>query len=324
MRNTRKTECGAGRFCFPRGVRAAPFALLTGPLLAILAAVLFAGKAVLIRMAYAAAPIDATTLVALRMAISLPFCLFMLCWQGRGAAQAPLTLHDWATMIWLGFIGYYIASFLDFWGLEYISAALERILLFTYPTLVVLISAALYGKSIGSREVFALLLTVAGTVVSFASDLRLTGSTSALWKGTALVLGSAVCYAVFLIGSGRNVARIGSLRFSALAISIASGFVLAQFFVLRPASSLFSWPAKIYWLGIALAWFSTGLPIFLTVEAIRRAGASRVSIVGSIGPIVTIWLGHIFLGEPVTLLQMTGAVLVLGGVGLITVSGGDI
>lgn len=297
---------------------------MTGPILAIVAAICFAGKAVLIRLAYAAAPIDATTLVALRMAFSLPFCLFLLWWQARTGTQSKLTRRDWITMIWLGFIGYYIASFLDFWGLEYISSALERILLFTYPILVVLISAAFYGKRVHSREVFALLLTVTGTVISFASDMRLTGSTPALWKGTALVLGSALFYAIFLIGSGHNVGRIGSLRFSALAISIASGFVLAQFFILRPAASLFTLPTKIYWLGVALAWFSTGLPIFLTVEAIRRVGASRVSIAGSIGPIITIWLGHIFLNEPITLFQMTGAALVLGGVGLITVSGADV
>ena len=289
---------------------------MTGPILAIIAAILFAAKAVLIRMAYAAAPIDATTLVALRMALSLPFCLGLLWWRND---QPPLTKQDWLTMIWLGFIGYYIASFLDFWGLEYISSALERILLFTYPTLVVLISAALYKKPIRAREVTALALTVAGTIVSFANDMRLTTSTTALWKGTALVLASALFYAVFLIGSGRNVARIGSLRFSALAISIASGFVLTQFFALRPAASLFTLPAKIYWLGIALAWFSTGLPIFLTVEAIRRAGASRVSIAGSIGPIITIGLGHVFLNESVTLLQIAGAALVLGGVGLVTI-----
>ena len=295
---------------------------MTGPLLAIIAAILFAGKAVLIRMAYAAAPIDATTLVALRMAFSLPLCLVVLWWQ-RGT-QTTLTRRDWLTMVWLGFIGYYIASFLDFWGLEYISSALERILLFTYPTLVVLISAALFKRAIRSREIVALALTVTGTVVSFANDMRLTTSTSALWKGTALVLGSALFYALFLIGSGRKVGRIGSLRFSALAISIASGFVLAQFFALRPAASLFTLPARIYWLGLALAWFSTGLPIFLTVEAIRRAGASRVSIAGSIGPIVTIGLGHIFLGEPITLMQVTGAALVLGGVGLITLHDGNV
>lgn len=289
---------------------------MTGPILAIIAAICFAGKAVLVRMAYAAAPVDATTLVALRMAFSLPFCLLVL-WSQRH--QPALTKRDWKTMLWLGFIGYYIASFLDFWGLEYISSALERILLFTYPTLVVLISAVVYGKQIGARKIFALLLTVAGTVVSFASDMRLTSSTTALWKGTALVLASALAYAIFLIGSGRNVARVGSLRFSALAISIASGFVLAQFFLMRPAASLFTLPAKIYWLGIALAWFSTGLPIFFTVEAIRRSGASRVSIAGSIGPIITIWLGHVFLDEPITALQIAGAALVLGGVGLITV-----
>ena len=186
---------------------------MIGPLLAIVAAVLFAGKAVLIRMAYAAAPIDATTLVALRMAFSLPLCLGVLWWQ-KGVSPA-LTNRDWLTMAWLGFIGYYIASFLDFWGLEYISSALERILLFTYPTLVVLISAALYGRPIRGREVFALALTIAGTVVSFTNDLRLTSSSSGLWKGTALVLGSSLFYAFFLIGSGRNVGRIGSLRFSA-------------------------------------------------------------------------------------------------------------
>ena len=297
---------------------------MTGPILAIIAAILFAGKAVLIRMAYAAAPIDATTLVTLRMAFSLPFCLFLLWWQARTGTQSQLTKHDWLTMLWLGFIGYYVASFLDFWGLQYISSALERILLFTYPTLVVLISAALYGKPIHQREILALTLTVAGTVISFANDMRLTPSTSTLWKGAALVLGSSLFYAIFLIGSGRNVGRIGSLRFSALAISIASGFILAQFFLTRPAAGLFTLPARIYWLGIALAWFSTGLPIFLTAEAIRRAGPGRVSIAGSIGPIVTIGLGHVFLDEPITLLQMFGAALVLGGVTLIAVSAADV
>ena len=132
-------------------------------------------------------------------------------------------------------------------------------------------------------------------------------------------LGSAVFYALFLNGSCHNVERIGSLRFSALALSIAAGFVLAQFFLLRPPSALLL-PAKIYWLGLGLAWFSTALPIFLTIEAIRLVGASRVSIAGSIGPVVTIWLGHIFLDEPITWMQMAGAALVLAGVGLITVS----
>lgn len=296
---------------------------MTGPLLAIIAAICFAGKAVLIRMAYAEAPIDATTLVALRMVLSFPLCLLMLWWNGRNGNVARLTRRDWVTMVWLGFIGYYIASFLDFWGLEYISSALERILLFTYPTMVVLISVALYGRRIRLREVTALLLTVAGTVVSFANDMRLTSSTSALWKGSLLVLGSAICYAIFLVGSGRNVERIGSLRFSALAIAIASGFVVAQFLILRPVSALVL-PVRIYWIGLAIAWFSTGLPIFLTVEAVRRVGASRVSIAGSIGPIVTIWLGHLFLGEPVTVMQMAGAALVLSGVGLITVGGGKV
>jgi len=253
----------------------------TGPVLAIIGAICFAGKAVLIRLAYAAAPVDSTTLLALRMAFSLPFCLALLWWQRRQGKQSVLSQRDWLIMIWLGFMGYYLASFLDFWGLEYISAALERILLFTYPTLVVLITAMMYGKPIRSREVMALLLTVAGTVVSFANDMRFTGSKEALWKGTALVLASALAYAIFLIGSGRKVGTVGSLRFSALAIAIASGFVLAQFFVLRPVSALVL-PMKIYWIGMALAWFTTGLPIFLTVEAIRLAGASRVSIAACI------------------------------------------
>ena len=266
-------------------------------------------------MAYAAGPVDSVTLLMLRMVFSLPLCLGVLLWQGTG----KLTKSDWLTMLWLGFLGYYLASYLDFWGLEYISAALERILLFTYPTMVVLISAVMYKKPIHGREIGALLLTIAGTVVSFGNDMLVATAPGALWKGTALVLGSAVCYAFFLIGNGRNVARIGSLRFAALAIAIASGFVIAQFLALRPLSALNLAP-KIYWLGVGFAWFSTGLPIFLTAEAIRRAGASRVSIAGSIGPIVTIWMGHEFLSEPITLMQMAGAALVLAGVSLITVA----
>jgi drug/metabolite transporter (DMT)-like permease len=285
----------------------------------VIAAICFAGKAVLIRMAYAAGPVDSITLLMLRMVFSLPVCVLVLLWQrSREDGPKPLTRSDWLIMMWLGFLGYYIASFLDFWGLEYISSALERILLFTYPTLVVLISAIAYKRPIHFKEIAALLLTVAGTVICFANDMRLASSPGALWKGAALVLGSAFCYALFLIGSGRNVARIGSLRFSALAIAIASGFVIAQFLALRPISGLILLPAKVYRLGVALAWFSTGLPIFLTAEAIRRAGASRVSIAGSVGPIVTIYLGHVFLGEPITPMQIAGAGFVLAGVGLIT------
>lgn len=286
-----------------------------GPFLAIIAALGFAGKAIFIKLVYAGSPtMDASTLLALRMIFALPF-FAVLYWVGSRRNDArPLTTRDLRLLAMLGFVGYYFASFLDFWGLQYITAALERLILFTYPAWILLFSAMFLGQPLRSRHVFALLISGTGLAVSFVADVQ---SSANLWKGSGLVLASSLLYALFLIGSGRVVGRIGSLRFSALAVTFSSTFVFAHFFATHPASALMQSP-RILWLCFLLGLVATALPIWWTLEAIRLIGPGRVGIIGTVGPIATIFLGHWTVNEPFTALQLAGAVLVLAGVSIVS------
>jgi drug/metabolite transporter (DMT)-like permease len=277
----------------------------------------FSFKAILIKLAYAWHPVDAVTLLALRMLFSAPFFIAMAWWAGRQPKARPITRRDWRALVWLGFVGYYLASLLDFMGLVYITAALERLVLFLYPTLVVLLSAVLRGRPITRRAVMALLLSYAGIAFVFVHDLRLGGDTAALWTGGALVFASAFAYALYLVGAGDVIARMGSLRFIAWAMLVSSAFVLTQFALTRELS-LLRVPAPIYGLSLAMAVFSTVLPTWLIAEAIRRLGANTSSLIGSLGPVFTIGLGALILGEAVHGIQLLGAALVLVGVALVT------
>jgi len=288
-----------------------------GPVCAVLGVLGFSFKAILIKLAYAWHPVDAVTLLALRMLFSAPFFIVMAWWAGRRPAARPITRRDWRALVWLGFIGYYLASLLDFMGLVYITAALERLVLFLYPTLVVLLSAVLRGRPITRRAVLALLLSYAGIAFVFVHDLRLGGDTAALWTGGALVFASAFAYALYLVDAGDVIARMGSLRFIAWAMLVSSTFVLTQF-VLTRELSLLRVPAQIYGLSLAMAVFSTVLPTWLIAEAIHRLGANTSSLIGSLGPVFTIGLGALILGEAVHGVQLFGAALVLLGVALVT------
>jgi drug/metabolite transporter (DMT)-like permease len=276
----------------------------------------FSLKAILIKLAYAWAPIDAVSLLALRMLYSAPFFALMAWWAARGEAVA-MTKRDWRAILWLGFIGYYLASLVDFMGLQYVSASLERLMLYLYPTLVVLLSAVLFRQPITGRIVLALGLSYAGIVLVFARDLALAGDSHALWLGGALVFTGAALYAVYLVGAGPVIARVGSLRFIAWAMLVSSIFVLAQFALTRPFSALAAAP-RIQLLSLTMAVVSTVLPTFLIAEAIKRIGANRTSLVGSLGPVFTIWLGWWLLDEPVHWIQLGGVALVLAGVALVT------
>ena len=288
-----------------------------GAVCAILSALGFAGKAVFIRVIYSKTSIDAVTLLALRMLFSLPFFAWFAWRSGRALHLPTLSRLDRLWLLWLGFLGYYFSSFLDFWGLEYITAALERIILFTYPTWVLLLSAAFLGRAIQGRDVLALLLSTAGIVVTFLNDLRGTISSAHLWKGASLVLSASVLYSVYLIHSSGVVARVGSIRFTAWVVMVGTVFVVVQFLLTRPVRLLCQ-PPEIYWLSLALAALSTAAPIYFLVEALRRVSPSTVAIASSVGPIITIFLGVLFLDERATLMQLSGALLVLAGVGLIT------
>ncbi len=294
--------------------------LSVGAWFAIIAQFGFGAKAIFIKLAYAAHPaLDAVTLLALRMIFSLPLFLLMAWWARRSSKEtaAPVSKSDWWLLIFLALIGYYLSSFLDFWGLQYISAALERLILFTNPTFVVLLSAMFLSVRITRRVAIALFVSYAGLVLAYWHDLRITDDTSALVKGTLLVLGAALTYAVYLLKGGQITKRIGSTKFTAYMMLIATVFVLAQFFAIRPLIAL-DLPMQIYVYAVCLAVFSTAAPVWMMAEALKRLGANDASMIGSVGPIVTIGLGVVFLGESVSLLQMIGASLVLLGVSLIS------
>ena len=298
-------------------------AVSAGALFAAAAQFGFAAKAIFIKLAYAAHPgLDAVTLLALRMIFSLPFFLLMAWWarrESKGVAPVPLTRSDWGYVLLLGFIGYYLSSFLDFWGLQYISAGLERLILFTNPTIVVVISALFMARPITRRVAIALLVSYAGLGLAYWHDLALTNDTSALIAGTGLVFMSAICYATYMVVGTGLTRRIGSMRFTAYMMLVATVFVLAQFFVMRPLSAL-DLPMKLYAYSVCLAVFSTAVPVWMMAEALKRIGASDASMIGTIGPVVTIFLGALFLGDEVSALQLIGAGLVLAGVAMISLA----
>ncbi len=293
---------------------------LYGMLFALLAAFGFSFKAILVKLAYAWQPVDAITLLALRMLLALPF-FAVLAWQASGTGQRTrLAANDWLRLAWLGLTGYYLASILDFWGLGYINAGLERLILFLYPTLVVVLGAWLGRRRVARRETCALALSYGGIAVAFANDLHLATDRGALLLGSALVFGSAIAYALYLLASGNTIARIGTRRAAAYAMLISTVFVLAQFAATQPLAALRQpWP--IYGLALAMAVFSTVLPAVLLAEAIKRIGAGQVALIGSAGPIITIYLGVVVLGEPATAVQLVGAALVLAGVLMVTLPG---
>ena len=284
---------------------------LTGALLVAIAAIAFSGKGVIIKLAYRYG-VDAVTLLALRMLFSAPFFLLLGWWASRASGIERLSARDHGAIVALGFVGYYLASYFDFLGLQYITAALERLLLFVHPTFVVLFSALLFGRRVTGRDVFAIVVSYAGIGLVFGHDLATQPGNVAL--GSFWVLLSALFYAAYLIGSGRIVHRVGTLRFAAYAGLISSACVVAHFLVTRPGSLLLSQEMPVYGLALLMAVVSTVLPIVLTMEGIRRVGASHASIVASVGPLATIALGAVFLGEAITWFQIAGAALVLTGV----------
>ena len=287
-----------------------------GVAFALLAAVGFSAKAILVKLAYFD-HVDAVTLLALRMAFSVPFFIGVAVWVRYQHAE-PLSKHDWMLVLVLGLIGYYLSSFLDFLGLQYISAGLERLILFLYPTMTVLLSALVYRRAIGRKTLAAMALCYAGIALVFLHDAGMKqGGNVAL--GASLVFASTLSYSVYLVGAGHAIARIGAMRFTAYAMVVASAASLLQFGVMRPMSAL-DLPLRVYGLSIAMAIFSTVLPVFLLSFAIRRIGSGSASLIGTIGPVSTIYLAYVILNENISLLQIAGSSLVLGGVIIISMN----
>nr|WP_255635944.1 DMT family transporter [Azospirillum sp. 412522] len=292
-----------------------PAQMLVGLGLAVAGVVAFSFRPVIIKLAYRY-DVDPVTLIMLRMVFALPFFLGMALWSRGGKGErAPIAGRDLALTVALGVTGYYAASFCDFLGLRYVSAGMGRLLLFLYPTIVVVLSALFLGKRIGLREVVALVVSYAGVALVVWSEIG-TGHPD-FATGAALVFMGAFLYSIYLVGSSRVVQRIGSMRFTAYAMTAACLCCILQFLVLRPLSAL-DLPLPVYGLSAVMAVACTVLPVLMTAEALRRVGPNLVALSGAIGPVAAAVFGYLVLAEPMGWLQLAGAALTVAGVMIIS------
>ncbi|MDP3322440.1 MAG: DMT family transporter [Hydrogenophaga sp.] len=286
--------------------------LATGLLLASAGSIAFSGKAIIVKLAYRHG-VDAVTLIMYRMLFALPLFLALAWWASRG--KAALTGKDWLGIVGLGFTGYYLASFLDFWGLQYISASLERLILYLNPTLVLVLGWFIYKRRISSLQALAMAVSYCGVLLVFGHEAGFQGPNAVL--GALLVFGSAISYAIYLVYSGELVKRLGSLRLVGLATSVACALCLLQFVVLRPLSAAEVAP-EVIWLSLLNATLCTFAPVLMVMMAIERIGAGLAAQTGMIGPMSTIAMGVLILDEPFNGWIVAGTVLVLAGVFLVT------
>jgi drug/metabolite transporter (DMT)-like permease len=286
--------------------------LTAGLLLAAAGSIAFSGKAIIVKLAYRHG-VDAVTLLMYRMLFALPLFLLMAWWAGRGKPR--ISGQDWWGIVGLGFSGYYLASFLDFWGLEYISASLERLILYLNPTLVLVLGWFLYRRKISLRQGVGMAISYAGVLLVFGHEAALDGQNAAL--GSALVLGSAISYALYLSYSGQMVQRLGSLRLAGWATSVACVLCMAQFAILRPLEAV-QVAEPVLWLSLLNATACTAVPVVLVMMAIERIGSGLTAQTGMIGPMSTLLMGVFILDEPFNMWIVAGTVLVLTGVFWVT------
>ncbi|RDC63878.1 DMT family transporter [Adhaeribacter pallidiroseus] len=291
---------------------------LAGALIVLLGAVCFSSKAVIVKLAYQY-HIDSVSLLALRMLFSLPFFLLIAFFSRHKEVPAvPVSVKNYLLLAFYGLMGYYLASLFDFMGLQYITAGLERLILFVYPTLVVVFSRVFLGKKITQSQYLALALTYSGVLLVLLGDVEVQNSKHLL-KGGLLVFASAVTYALYLMGSGILIPRFGSVRFNSYAMSVAALGVFSHYLINHGGAQLLNYAPAVYGYSVLMAIVATVVPSYLIAEGIRLVGAGNAAIIGSVGPISTILLAFLFLGETVSLVQLIGTGVVLSGILLITI-----
>lgn len=277
---------------------------------------MFSSKAILVKKAYEYG-IDTVSLLLIRMLFALPvYIVIAIITSGKRRRKSRITGRQMMALVVLGLAGYYLASYLDFQGLHYITASLERLILFVYPTMVVFISALVYRKQISPLHLLAIFITYFGVVLVFFQNLDIAGQSN-ISKGTLLILSSAFTYACYLVGSGDLIPKLGSLRFTSFAM-IVSCLAVVIHYLMKNELTFATYPTEVYGIGIAMAVICTILPSFMIAEAIRRIGAPRVALIGSIGPVSTLILAAIFLGERIGAFQVLGTLVVISGVLLIS------
>lgn len=285
--------------------------------LAVISAFGFSFKAILIKLAYALpqqVPVDAVTLLTLRMLFALPF--FLLLFRSSGDKGGNFSRKDFVVVIILGVVGYYGASLFDFLGLNYVSAGFERVILFSYPLLTLFFDAVFGGRKIRGYEWLAVLICYAGIGLAFVHDVDAAGLAREVWVGSGLIFLSALCYAFYLSGGRHLITRYGSSRFACSALIISTLATVVHFLASHPLSDLIQ-PWEIYLLAFVMGTFSTVMPVLALSAAVRRIGSSPAALISSLGPVLTIFFGWLILKEAVSLLQMVGTLLVVGGIWLV-------
>lgn len=283
--------------------------------LALAGAILFSAKAIFARYAYQISDIDHTNLLFLRMAFAAPFYVFVFIRTSRNATHT-LSNKEWGYLLLLGLLGYYLAAVFDFWGLEYLEASLERIILFIYPSFVVLLNLLIYRISISKTQILAIMITYAGILAIFYHKVQLPGADSTV-KGAMLIVLCALSYAFFVVGSGNLIPKIGSKRFTAIALLISAVMIFIHSGV-SGKMNFWEYDGMVYFIAFLMAVFSTVIPSFLISEAVGRIGANVTSILASIGPVSTIIMGTLFLDETVDRYQIIGTIIVIFGIFIIT------
>ncbi len=288
-----------------------------GFIITFIGAVLFSTKAIIVKKAFADIKVDAVSLLAARMVCSLPFYLIIAFYKTNQETNRKLTAKQWWFLIVLGLTGYYISSFLDFVGLQYISAGLERLILFLYPTITVLITTLFFKQKISTHQKLALLLTYLGIAIAFYGELKIDTGNANFYFGSLLIFLCAITYGFFVAGSGQLIPQIGATKFTAYAMTVASLAVLLHYFFKGNFIVLQSSNPAFWWYGILLAVVATVIPTFLISAGLKKMGSTNVAIVSSIGPVSTIIQAHLILGEKILTSQIIGTVLVITGVILI-------
>ena len=275
----------------------------------------FAFRPILIKLGYSSHPISATTLLFLRMTLSLPFFLGMAWWFRRGS---PISRRDWVGIVGLGFLGYYLASLLDFMGLQYVSAGVGRLIMFLYPTLVIILSAVFLAKPPTRREIASLAITYTGIALVLSSQIAAAPESRVFVFGALLIFASSMCYAVYLVTGSQLVKRVGSIRFTAYTMIVSTVPAVVQFLILESPAAL-DLPANLWWIAIVLATVCTVLPVFLVAEALKRIGANHFALIGALGPVTTVLADFVLMQGTLNAIQIVGGGLVISGVLLVSV-----
>ena len=289
---------------------------LSGFLITLAGAILFSTKAIFVKLAFHATHVDAVTLLTLRMLFSLPFYLIAAWMVAKKENKQILTSRDWLWILVMGILGYYLSSLFDFIGLQYVSAGLERLILFLYPTFAVLINTFYFKTKLGRVQTIALVLTYIGIGIAYFGELKMDTSNPKFFFGSFMIFLCAITYSFYLVGTGRMVQKVGVTRYTAYTMLAATVGIFINFLTTHSMQSI-PFTMELTWYGIALAIVATVLPSFLMSNGMKSIGSNNVSIITSIGPVSTIIQAHIFLGEQIIPAQIIGTALVIAGVILI-------